>query len=570
MTSQQQQVFISYQRTDGDFAARVREHLVAHGVRTWMDLFDIPVGAYWPDEIDKGLTGSDIVIGILSPDAVESRNVKNEWDWAIQNDKRLLLLQVISTVLPHRYVSINFIDASGPDQSRALMSLLATLGVTPVDERVPETRYANSDGVNIAYQVVGDGPVDLVWVPGFVSNIEIIWEHPLHARYLRRLASFSRLILFDKRGTGASDRVKDVPILEQRMEDLRIVMDAAGSRRAVVMGNSEGGPLSVLFASTYPAHVMALILYGSFACGMQAPGYPHGRTLDENQQELELFQLHWGDESIWEQMAPGAVVGSHYSRWAARYARLSASPNEAVALARLANDMDVRGILPTVRVPTLVLHRTGDRSCKVGEGRYLAEHIPGARFVELPGDDHVAVLGDQDAILDEVEAFVAALLDESQPETVLATALVVSGAGNSALGHDMLERFKAILDHFRGQTVGKATELTATFDGPARAIRAASAILDAGAAAGNATRAALHTGEVEDRGSASRGLPLDIAGELSTMAAPGEILVTSTVKDLVVGSGIRFEEREPRSLAGLPDEWRVFAVDRSSVAPPDP
>lgn len=242
-----------------------------------------------------------------------------------------------------------------------------------------------------------------------MSNIEVIWEEPRYNRFLRRLASFSRLILFDKRGVGASDRVSHPSTIEQRMEDVRGVMEAVGLRRAVLAGFSEGAPLAVQFAATYPQRVVALVLYGSCACGVRKPDYPDGRTPQENEQELARIRAHWGDESFVLPFVPSAADDQQLLRWFARMIRLSATPRDAEAMAIVGNEIDVRHMLPTVRVPTLVLHRTGDRACKVGEGRYVAEHIPNARFVELPGSDHSPFFGDQDAIVEEVRAFVAGL-----------------------------------------------------------------------------------------------------------------------------------------------------------------
>jgi pimeloyl-ACP methyl ester carboxylesterase len=408
MSANQPQVFISYQRVDEAFARQVREHLAANGVATWMDQFDIPVGAYWPDEIDKGLAASDIVVGVLSPDSVESRNVKNEWDWAIANDKRLLLLMVRPCVIPHRYISINYIDATDPEPATALAALLDTLGVTALDTTVPETGYARSGDVSIAYQVLGDGPIDLVVSPGFASHLELNWEEPRLASYLRRLASFSRMIHFDKRGTGLSDRVSVIPPLDVRVDDIRAVMDAAGSERAVVMGVSEGGPMSALFATTYPERTIGLILYGTFAATLRSDDYPWGSTPDEYERDLEAVLRNWGADSITlDHFAPSVADDDQFRAWFMRYVRFSASPGAAAALHQMNASIDIRHVLPSIDVPTLVLHRTGDRDTPVGAGHYLAEHIPGARFVELPGIDHLPWVGDADSILSEIEAFVS-------------------------------------------------------------------------------------------------------------------------------------------------------------------
>jgi pimeloyl-ACP methyl ester carboxylesterase len=413
------QVFISYQRTDSDFARQVRAHLVAAGVLTWMDEYDIPVGAYWPDEIDKGLTGSDIVVGVLSPDAMTSRNVKNEWDWAIQNDKRLLLLQVVPTVIPHRYVSINFIDATDAHRDDALSGLLAALGIVaqPELEPIPETHYAQNGEVNIAYQVFGAGPFDLVLTPGFVSNVDLMWDDPLMARWYRRLASFARVVTFDKRGTGLSDRGSDIPPLADRVDDLRAVMDAAEVHQAALMGVSEGGAMSIQFAVTYPERTRALVLYGTSARTLWAPDYPWGRTEAEQDTLEAVVRRTWGsDESENAPIyAPSKVHDADYIAWFTRYSRASASRAAAVSLRRMNRSIDVRPLLGQLDVPTLVVHRTGDRAVSVEIGRYLAAQIPGAVMAEVPGEDHMQWLGDQDAIIEPVQSFLEHHLATTSP-----------------------------------------------------------------------------------------------------------------------------------------------------------
>jgi pimeloyl-ACP methyl ester carboxylesterase len=407
------QVFISYQRTDTDFARQVRAHLAAASVPTWMDQFDIPIGAYWPDEIDQGLAASEIVVGILSPEAMTSRNVKNEWDWAIQNDKRLLLVKVEPTVIPHRYVSINFIDATGVHRNDALAGLLTALGIEtqPAPEAIPTTSYAQSEDVNIAYQVFGSGPVELVVTPGFVSNIDLMWDDPLNARYWRCLASFARVITFDKRGTGLSDRVTEIPSLEQRVDDLRAVMDAAGVYQAALMGVSEGGPLSVQFAATYPERTRALILYGADVRTLWASDFPWGaHEAAYDAEEAHILQT-WGSDASDSiaSFAPSKAHDASFIAWFTRYFRSSASPSAAVSLHRMNRSIDVRSLLGHLDVPTLVVHRAGDRAGSVEIGRYLAASIPGAVLSELPGEDHLPYLGDQDAIIDAVQAFLAHL-----------------------------------------------------------------------------------------------------------------------------------------------------------------
>lgn len=573
MSAGQSQVFISYQRVDEAIARQVRDRLVQAGVRVWMDQFDIPVGAYWPDEIDTALTASDIVVGILSPDATASRNVKNEWDWAIQNDKRLLLLQAQPCAIPHRYISINYIDATGPDPAPAIAALLTALGVAvpQPDDAVPETQYARSGSVSIAYQVIGDSPFDLVLSPGFVSNLEVGWEEPSLARYNRRLASFCRLITYDKRGTGLSDRVTDLPPLEERIDDVRAVMDAAGSERAVLMGVSEGGPMNILFAATYPERVTALILYGSSARSAWAPDYPWGRTDAEYQQALAAIERDWGHTADVARWAPSRADDEQFTRWFARLSRLGASPGAAVALTRMNREIDVRHVLPMIRVPTLVLHRVGDRDTVIARGRDIAAHIPGARFVELPGEDHLTFVGDQDTLLDAVQSFLADVRPGQEPDTVLATVLVVPRAGGpDEATADTLAAYRALvrasLARFRGHEAPSADAVTvATFDGPARAIRCAGAIVEGARALGMPVRAGLHTGEIELRGDDVGGVGVAVTMRVADLAEAGEILVSSTVKDLVSGSGIRFTDRGTHALAGIPDEWRILGVDRESI-----
>jgi pimeloyl-ACP methyl ester carboxylesterase len=415
MTIDRLQVFISYVRTDGDVARQVRAHLAAVGVRTWMDEYDIPVGAYWPDEIDKGLTASEIVVGILSPEAIASRNVKNEWDWAIQNDKRLLLVRVAPTDIPHRYISINFIDATDPDPTAALASLVAALGIEPVVDTAtpPRTEYAQSGEVNIAYQVFGEGPFDLVVTPGFVSNLDLMWDNPSIARYWRRLATVARVITFDKRGTGLSDRVTDIPSLEQRVDDLRAVMDAAGVERAALMGVSEGGPLSIQFATTYPDRTRALVLYGADVRNLWAPDFPWAPKIEERiARDAEILHT-WGSDASSDvsTFAPSMANDHAFIEWFLRFCRASASPGAAVALSQMNRSIDVRPLLGQLDLPTLVVHRTGDRSNPIELGRYLAATIPGAVLAELPGDDHLPWLGDQDALFAVIQEFLTGSLD---------------------------------------------------------------------------------------------------------------------------------------------------------------
>jgi class 3 adenylate cyclase/pimeloyl-ACP methyl ester carboxylesterase len=437
----------------------------------------------------------------------------------------------------------------------------------------PETRYARSGDVNIAYQVIGEGPLDLVYVMGWVTNLEAFWQEPSVARFFQRLASFSRLILFDKRGTGLSDRVpiSELPTLEQRMDDVRAVMDAAGSERAALFGVSEGGPMCALFAATYPERTSALVLYGSYAKRLRDPDYPWAPTLGERQRWYELIERGWGGLVDIDTMAPNA--DRPFREWWARYLRMSASPGAALALGRMNAEIDIRGVLPSIRVPTLILHRTGDRDMDVGGARYMTGMIAGSRYVELPGDDHLPFVGDQDAILDEIEEFLTGARHHADLDRILATVLFTDVVGSTeraaALGdkrwRDLLESYNQVireeLERFRGREVDTAGDgFFATFDGPARAIRCACAMRSKLARLGIEIRAGLHTGECELVGDKVRGISVHIGSRVASLATPGEVLVSSTVKDLVAGSGLEFKDRGVHTLRGVPGEWRLFSV----------
>jgi pimeloyl-ACP methyl ester carboxylesterase/class 3 adenylate cyclase len=441
---------------------------------------------------------------------------------------------------------------------------------------VPETRYAKSGDVNIAYQVVGDGPFDLIHVPPFVSNLELQWEEPAERRYFERLASFSRLIMFDKRGTGLSDRVA-VATLEERMDDLRAVMDAAGSERAVVFGSSEGGALSILFAATYPERVSALVLYGAYARLAWAPDYPDGVPEEMWVDGLPQAEESWGrgdgSSPFLAALAPSTSNDPVFQKAHGRWERLSASPGAAVAILRMVHDLDVRHLLSSIRVPSLVVHRTADPSHAAGS-RYLGAHIAGAKVVELPGDEYFPYLGDQDAILDEVEEFVTGIRPIHVPDRALATVLftdiVSSTERAAALGDDgwthLLDAHDALVaravERHRGRKINPTGDgILATFDGPARGVRCAQAICQEVTTLGIEVRAGLHTGEIELRGRDIGGIAVHIGARVSALAGPGEVLVSSTVKDLVAGSGIAFADRGFHALKGVPDEWRVFAVE---------
>ena len=439
---------------------------------------------------------------------------------------------------------------------------------------IPEVRYTLSGEVNIAYQVIGDAPLDIVFVMGWISHLEYFWTEPSFARFLRRLASFARVILFDKRGTGLSDRVPldQLPTLEQRMDDVRAVMEAVGSERAVLCGVSEGGPMCSLFAATYPEKTIALVMIGSYARRLSGEGYPWGPSEAERDEFLEEIRRHWGGPVGLEERAPSKANDQAFRDWWAAYLRRGASPGAAVALTRMNTEIDIRHVLPTVRVPTLVVHRTGDLCLKVHEGRYLADNIPGAKFAELPGVDHLPFVGDQEAILDEIEEFLTGMRHSAEIDRVLATVLVArvaEGYATNQQWQDVLARHHSFvrkeIEMFKGRTVEIAGEfLLATFDGPARAIRAAGAIRASAMRLGLKLQTGLHTGECDMLGDKVGGLAVEIAKEVAAQSNIGEVLVSSTVKDLVAGSGIQFGERGARLLKDSLGEWRLFAVERGA------
>jgi pimeloyl-ACP methyl ester carboxylesterase len=427
----------------------------------------------------------------------------------------------------------------------------------------PRTRYARSGNVNIAYQVIGEGPIDLVFVMGWVSHLEMFWAEPSFARFLTRLSGFARLIVFDKRGTGLSDRVPiaQLPSLEVRMDDVRAVMAAVGSRRAVLMGVSEGGPLTALFAATYPQLVAGVIIIGGYARRLWAPDYPWGPTAEQREAFIAVMEREWGGSLGIEERAPSRANDPEFRRWWATYLRMGASPGAAVALTRMNAEVDIRHVLPTIHVPTLVIHRTGDRCLRIEEGRFLAERIPGARMVELPGEDHLPFVGDQDSILAAVERFIGELHEWPEPTRVLATCLFVrSDCGNERMA-ELDDEARREIEWFHGRKFAHvAGALVATFDGPVRAIRCACAIRDAAQRSGIRLAAALHTGECDSDGETISGTTVEIGALLSEAAAPGDVLVSNTVRDLVAGSGIQFSLRGPASLGPRLGEWSLFEV----------
>jgi class 3 adenylate cyclase len=434
----------------------------------------------------------------------------------------------------------------------------------------PETRYAKSADLSIAYQVIGNGPLDLVFVPGFVSNLELVWENPGWAHFFTRLSAFSRLIMFDKRGTGLSDRMAGIATLEERMDDVRAVMDAAGSDRAALFGVSEGGPMSLLFAATYPKRATALVLYGSFA------RHPRLSVEKDREERLALIERAWGTGDYAMQMfAPSIAADDAVRRGLARFERQSASPAAAIALVKMNGEIDARDVLPTIHVPTLVLHRSGDVTVPVEAGRHLGQNIPGAKYVELPGENHIPVFERDvlDRIVSEVEEFLTGYRADAELDRVLATVMftdiVDSTKRAAALGdriwratldrHDEIVRQQ--LSRFRGREVKHTGDgFLATFDGPARAVRCASAIADTVQPLGLAVRGGLHTGEIELKGDDIGGIAVNIAARVAAMAGPNETLVSSTVRDLVAGSGLRFADRGRHALKGLPEDVQLYTA----------
>ena len=435
---------------------------------------------------------------------------------------------------------------------------------------LPETQYARSGEVNIAYQVVGDAPLDLVFVMGWVSHMEYFWREPRFAKFLMRLASFSRLILFDKRGTGLSDRVPihELPTLEQRMDDVRTVMEAVGSEKAALVGVSEGGPMCSLFAATYPEKTLALVMIGTYAKRICDDEYPWAPTTEQRQHFFEEMREQWGGPVGIEERAPSVANDPKFRDWWATYLRMGASPGAAVALTQMNAEIDVRRVLPTIRVPSLVIHRTGDLLLNIDEGRFVADCIPGSKFVELPGDDHLPFVGDQDAILDEVEEFLTGVRHSLEPDTVLATVLftrIVSAKDNrnwDNLLRSLRVQIGKEINWFRGREIDMVGDRPlAIFDGPARAIRCAMAIVEYASRLGVEMRVGLHTGECEIVDGKVQGMATQVGACVANEAQSGEVLVSRTVKDLVAGSGIAFEDRGVHSLPGV-GEWRLFEVQR--------
>lgn len=441
-------------------------------------------------------------------------------------------------------------------------------------EPIPQTQYAQSGDISIAYQVMGNGPIDLVIVPGFVSHLEQTWEEPSLARFLQRLASFSRLILFDKRATGLSERITGIPTLEQRMDDVRVVMDAVGSQQAVLFGISEGGPMSIVFAATYPERVSSLVLYGSIAKGSWATDYPWGDKGEDNEVFLEEWRKAWGGPFGIELWAPSVANDERFRHWWAKYLRMSTSPSAVTNIVRMNMDVDIRPILPTIHIPTLILHRDGDQAVLVEHGRYLAEHIHQAKYVELSGNDHLWWVSDSESIVNEIQTFLTGERPIFEPDRILATVLftdiVNSTRQASELGdrrwRDLLDSHNTVMKRELNRFNGRAIKSTgdgflATFDGPARAIRCAFAIRDEMRKIGLEIRAGLHTGEIELIDDDIGGICVHIAARVAAKAGTNEVWTSRIVRDLVVGSNLTFFENGTHELKGIPGEWDLFMVD---------
>ena len=446
----------------------------------------------------------------------------------------------------------------------------------------PVVKYTKTGDFNIAYQVIGDGPVDLLLLPGWITHLELQWDVPPLRRFLERLAGFSRLILFDKAGTGLSDRVSptELPTLEQRMDEVRAVMDAVGSERAVLFGTIGGGAMSGLFAATFPERALGLILFGTFGRLEPDTGLL-ARLAPTQEAAIERVEREWGTEgvivSFW---APSLVTDEETKGVYLRFARSAASPGSARVLMQMGYAVDWEEFLPAIHVPTLVLHRTDDLVVPIHQGRKLAELVPGATFVELPGNDHLMWAGDQDPVVHEVEAFVGSIgprpRDVRMLMTILFTDIVASTDTAVRLGdkrwRELLDEHHRVvreqLERYRGHEVETAGDsFLATFDGPARAIECAQAVVDSAASIGITLRAGLHTGEAEVTGDGLRGIAVHVAARTMALAEPGEILVTSTSKDLVAGSGIGFRDRGTFEMKGVPGEQQLFAVEPAASYP---
>ena len=430
----------------------------------------------------------------------------------------------------------------------------------------PETRYARSGEYYIAYQATGDGPVDIVFVQGYATHLEIEWEDHRPAQFYERLACIGRLIRFDKRGTGLSDRVKALPTLEERMDDVRAVMDAVGSKKAILLGSSEGAAMSLLFCATYPERVAGLVLYGAFARLAWSPDNPWGRTQEQVEARLRLTEEKWGSGHSVDLFAPSIASVSEYRKWRARLDRASATPGTAVTLLRMNYDIDVRDILASIRVPTIILHRTDDRAVPVEHSRYMAQHIPHARYVELSGPDHAPWVGDTESICAQIEDFARGITSTPLPERVLGTVLFANvGDHLSRVVPSMSQEWRRAalpkVAEFRGREIEMdGNSIVAVFDGPVRAIRCAQSVVNAMHEFQMPGRAGVHTSELDVWGDTLERELVQICSGVANISSPGEVVITSTVADLVAGSGLRLYPRGVHVLDGVPGRWKLHAA----------
>ena len=436
-----------------------------------------------------------------------------------------------------------------------------------------DTRYARSGALSIAYQVFGEGEVNLVLIPGWASHVENVWTIPDFAAFAQQLARFARVVMLDRRGTGLSDPVADPPTLEERMDDVRAVLDAVGWPRAAIWGISEGGPMAMMFAATYPDRTQALLLYGSFARFSRGDDYPHGYPPEVNDTWVPALDKTWGTGELSRAFAPSIAGDAATMRLLARLERMAMSPGTARKLFGMMTQLDVRHVLPAIRVPTLILHRRDDQPVRVGHARYLAAHIEGSRYVELDGADHLPWLGDVDALLGAVREFLTGERLEVESDRILTTILfcdiVESTQRLAELGDQrwkqLLAGFYALADdklrHFRGRLLDRAGDgLFASFDGPARAVRCGAALADAVQALGVRLRVGVHTGECELLGDKLSGIAVHVGARIAALADPGQVLVSSTVRSLVVGSGLRFDDCGRHALRGVQGDWHVYAA----------
>jgi len=439
----------------------------------------------------------------------------------------------------------------------------------------PETRYGKTGDIHIAYQVFGDGPVDMVLATEFWHSIEMQWDQPDLAAFLERMGSFARVISFDQRGSGVSDPVslRELTSLDLWMDDINLVMDEVEAESAVLYGIGGGGTMSMLFAATHPQRVSGLVLVNSFARLSRAPDYPWGRGPDLEDEVLDVMRTGWGRGVFLDLVAPSRVGDEDFRRWWARYQRIGASPGTVLSMRKMIGQIDVRDVLPSIRAPTLVLHRAETTWNRIEHGRYLAEHIPGAELVEVPGVDHLFFIGNSEAIMSETERFVAGLVGPPESDRQLSTVLFTDIVGSTKLAaqvgdrrwREVLEAQRALVRHelerYRGLEIDTAGDgFFATFDGPGRAVKCAAVLRDAVKPLGIEIRAGLHTGEVEVLSEGLAGVAVHIGQRVLAEAEPGEVLVSSTVKDLTAGSGLEFEDRGLHALKGVPEEWRLFAV----------